>query len=106
MKVAGRMTLSITTCLTIIALSTNVFASSPRTAYMKLIDLWMIMCFKLTFTNVIVFCVITHMRHKVSANRKEFAKAMLDPPIQEGGPIKDRSHYGSSWTINDSGSEG
>ena len=59
------MTLTITTCLTIVALSTNVFASSPRTSYMKLIDLWMIICFQLTFTNVMAFCVITYMRLKV-----------------------------------------
>ena len=62
------MTLCITTCLTIVALSTNVFASSPRTSYMKLIDGWMIICFGLTFTNVLVFCVITYMRLKVRVN--------------------------------------
>ena len=64
-KIPGRTTLSITTCLTIVALSTNVFASSPRTSYMKIIDIWMIICFKLTFANVMVFCVITYMRLKV-----------------------------------------
>ena len=84
------MTLSITTCLTIVALSTNVFASSPRTAYMKLIDMWMIICFKLTFTNVIVFCVITYMRHKVSAKttKKLQKQYLIDSLIQEGSPIK------------------
>ena len=65
-KIPGRMTLSITTCLTIVALSTNVFASSPRTSYMKIIDIWMITCFELTFTIVMVFCVITYIRLKVN----------------------------------------
>ena len=34
-QVPGRMTLSITTCLTLVAMSGSVFQNSPRTAYLK-----------------------------------------------------------------------
>ena len=63
------MTLSVTTCLTLIALSNNVYSSTPRTAYMKAIDLWMLFSFVITFINLLGFCVIVHLeriRPKVS----------------------------------------
>ena len=92
------MTLSITTCLTIVALSTNVFATSPRTSYMKLIDIWMIFCFKLTFTNVMVLCVITYMRLKVSI--KQCIEGSVVTLISKiGGPIKDGPHDRRSRNI-------
>ena len=55
------MTLSVTTCLTLIALSNNVYSSTPRTAYLKAIDFWMLFSFVITFINLMAFCVIVYL---------------------------------------------
>lgn len=39
-KVPGRVALGITTMLSIVAMSNNVFDDAPRTSYLKAIDAW------------------------------------------------------------------
>ncbi len=57
-QVPGRMTLAITTTLTLMSMIGAVFESAPKTAYLKAIDIWLTSCFSVTFLNLLEFCVV------------------------------------------------
>ena len=47
--------------LSIVAMSNNVFADAPRTAYLKAIDIWILGCFSITFTTLLEYVVVIYL---------------------------------------------
>jgi hypothetical protein len=62
-KIPGRMGLTITTLLTLVAMSNGVFQNSPRTSYLKSIDIWLLGCFTFAFTVLVVYAILISMNH-------------------------------------------
>ena len=60
-QVPGRMTLCITTLLTLVSMSTGTFSNSPRTAYLKAIDIWLFGCFTFCFAVLVIYCAIAYL---------------------------------------------
>ena len=59
------MALGITTMLSIVAMSNNVFDDAPRTSYLKAIDIWILTCFTITFVTLVEFVVVIFLeRHQ------------------------------------------
>merc|ERR1712165_626526 len=65
-QVPGRMALSITTTLTLVTLSNGLFNTSPRTSYLKAIDVWLLVCFLFSVTVLVEFCIIVFCTHRRS----------------------------------------
>ncbi len=63
-KIPGRMTLCITTLLTLVAMSSGVFQNSPRTSYMKAIDVWLFGCFLSSFAVLLHFSVVVFLNSR------------------------------------------
>jgi hypothetical protein len=55
------MSLCITTTLNLVSMSNGVFDSSPRTSYLKAIDIWMLICFSFTFAALLEFCIVIYL---------------------------------------------
>ncbi len=58
------MTLTITSTLTLVSMSTGLFNSSPRTSYLKAIDVFLLVCFLFTISVLIEFCVVIFISKK------------------------------------------
>ena len=55
------MALGITTMLSIVAMSNNVFDDAPRTSYLKAIDVWILTCFTITFVTLAETVVVIYL---------------------------------------------
>jgi hypothetical protein len=62
------MTLSITTCLTLVSMSNGVFTNSPRTSYLKAVDIWLLGSFSFAFVVLINFCHIIYCNWRKTGN--------------------------------------
>ena len=65
-QIPGRMTLAITTTLTLIAMTNNVVDKSPKTAYIKVMDIWLTSCFGFTFLVLVEFCAVIKLSSSTS----------------------------------------
>lgn len=77
-QVPGRMALSITTTLTLVTLSNGLFNTSPRTSYLKAIDVWLLVCFLFSVTVLVEFCVIVYFCHRHTKHDR--ANTTAPPP--------------------------
>ncbi len=68
------MSLTITTLLTLVAMSTNVYSNAPRTSYLKAIDVWLMVCFCFCFAVMLAYSVLI----TCSTNNKEKKKKTAD----------------------------
>jgi hypothetical protein len=57
-QIPGRMTLAITTTLTLVSMMNSEIDKMPKTAYLKALDIWMITCFTFTFMVLTEFCIV------------------------------------------------
>ena len=64
-QIPGRMTLTITSTLTLVSMSTGLFNNSPRTSYLKAIDVFLLICFLFTISVLVEFCAVIFIsRHR------------------------------------------
>ena len=68
------MALGITTMLSIVAMSNNVFDDAPRTAYLKAIDIWILGCFSITFTTLLEYVVVIYIENFLEGDKPLFTK--------------------------------
>ncbi len=55
------MSLTITTLLTLVAMASGVYQTSPRTAYLKAIDVWLLVCFLFSFSVLVLYSVFVYV---------------------------------------------
>ncbi|XP_050695704.1 gamma-aminobutyric acid receptor subunit rho-3-like [Eriocheir sinensis] len=61
--VPGRMTLTITSLLTLVSMFNAARAESPKVSYAKAVDVWMLCCITLVFTVLVEYTVVTRLIH-------------------------------------------
>merc|ERR1719323_1585625 len=84
-QVPGRMALSITTTLTLVTLSNGLFNTSPRTSYLKAIDVWLLVCFLFSVTVLVEFCVIVYFCNRRCSKQGQ-ANTTAAPPRRRLSP--------------------
>ena len=79
---AGRVTMTMTTLLTLTAMFGSVRSNVPRVSYISLLDIWMFMCIVFVFIVIIHFVVVISLLrygHKKAADAVEIVGALLVP---------------------------
>ena len=80
--ILGRVTMTMTTLLTLTAMFGSVRSSVPRVSYISLLDIWMFMCIVFVFIVIIHFVVVISLLrygHKKAAEAVEIVGALLVP---------------------------
>ncbi|KAA0191904.1 hypothetical protein HAZT_HAZT002840 [Hyalella azteca] len=77
--VPGRVTLCVTTLLTLTTLAGGVRQSLPRVSYVKAVDVWLVVCMLMVFAVLIEFTVVNSL-----ATRKKDPRLYKSP----SGPMK------------------
>ena len=80
--ISGRVTMTMTTLLTLTAMFGSVRSSVPRVSYISLLDIWMFMCIVFVFIVIIHFVVVISLLrygHKKAAEAVEIVGALLVP---------------------------
>ena len=72
MQIPGRMTLTITTLLTLVSMSNGVFNNSPRTSYLKRIDIWLLGCFSSAFAVLLVYTTLIFLNTRADSKMVYF----------------------------------
>lgn len=81
-QVPGRVTMTMTTLLTLTAMFGSVRSNVPRVSYISLLDIWMFMCIVFVFIVIIHFVVVISLLrygHKKAAEAVEIVGALLVP---------------------------
>ena len=81
-SILGRVTMTMTTLLTLTAMFGSVRSSVPRVSYISLLDIWMFMCIVFVFIVIIHFVVVISLLrygHKKAAEAVEIVGALLVP---------------------------
>lgn len=67
---SARVTLGITTVLTMTTISTGVRSSLPRISYVKAIDIYLVMCFVFVFAALLEYAAVNHAYWGSRAKKK------------------------------------
>ena len=67
----ARVTLGVTTVLTMTTLNTNVSSDFPKISYLKAIDIYLFTCFLLVFLSLIEYAIVGYYEHEIVNNGKE-----------------------------------
>ncbi len=76
----ARITLGMTTVLTMVTFIWSTNASLPKISYIKGIDVYLVMCFVMTFSSVIEYAIVSFIYNRAARKKKESAAASAPTP--------------------------